>query len=103
MNTNEFRHPKERLQNLSSRHKVSTTYFYSIFWGNIIVLCDERMLERLRWEHRVGVTINGAACVHVRTCDVPAGCGPAHHARVLGSKEALYGVCLDQGDHLSFI
>lgn len=28
MNTNEFRHPKERLQNLSSRHKVSTFYFH---------------------------------------------------------------------------
>lgn len=30
MNTNEFRHPKERLQNLSSRHKVSCVLFCSV-------------------------------------------------------------------------
>lgn len=37
MNTNEFRHPKERLQNLSSRHKVSNSF---------CCFSAERMLER---------------------------------------------------------
>lgn len=32
MNTNEFRHPKERLQNLSSRHKVSMTYLLAFLF-----------------------------------------------------------------------
>lgn len=40
MNTNEFRHPKERLQNLSSRHKVSNIYFVASAGS------DERMSER---------------------------------------------------------
>lgn len=35
MNTNEFRHPKERLQNLSSRYKVSKV-FLGAFWSDTL-------------------------------------------------------------------
>ena len=38
MNTNEFRHPKERLQNLSSRHKVSILEFVETDVGDADVV-----------------------------------------------------------------
>lgn len=44
MNTNEFRHPKERLQNLSSRHKVSENYF------SFIVLFPCALMMRGCWK-----------------------------------------------------
>ena len=72
MNTNEFRHPKERLQNLSSRHKVSTIYCVLFCVGFFLLLLlllffrerfsGERMLKWSRWELE-GLSYNWRICL----------------------------------------
>lgn len=46
-------------------------------------LMQERAEVRLI-TFRERVTVEDV-CLHVRTCDVPAGCGPAHHAGVVSA------------------
>lgn len=82
MNTNEFRHPKERLQNLSSRHKVSDicyhcfilflTTFLCYVNGNIQNMCIEKQFKDL----------DASMCV---SDDVPAGCYPAHSEEIMST------------------
>ena len=78
MNTNEFRHPKERLQNLSSRHKVSTIYcvLLCVCFLFFVVFFLFSFLEFQWWEdvevmQIIGgggwVIIEGSVCLHVRT------------------------------------
>ncbi len=103
MNTNEFRHPKERLQNLSSRHKVST-FLFSLIW---LWLCApvRGCWRELRWERSPAGTdlrfqeLSASMCVPVM-CRLAVVQLTMQDWSPLGTAEALHRVCLDHESHL---
>lgn len=103
MNTNEFRHPKERLQNLSSRHKVSTISFLLCDCGCVLWWEDVGRDGSLARTDLQSKELFPSMCVLPVMCRLAEVQLTMQEWCPLGTNEALYGIYLGHGGHLSFV